>query len=317
MKPSQRKVLFSAFKKKLKNDIKVAQFCGYVSEQTSYHHGEASLQSTIINMAQNYPGANNIELLFPSGQFGTRIAGGKDASSPRYIFTRLSMLTSSLFNENDSGNLKYLNDDGFSIEPERFYPILPMVLINGTKGIGTGWSTDVPQYNPKDIISNINKLLNNEELSELTPWYRNYDGTFNKINDKCFLNLGVYEIVSNNTIKILELPVGVTIEEYKDFLDKAVAGNDPKIDWIENYENYSTDTKVCFVVLCKMNKLKNMILQQEPEENGSNAIYKEFKLTKSINLTNMVLYNKDFVLTRYDSPLDIIKEFYNVRLVYY
>ena len=317
LKPSQRKVLFAAFEKKLKNDIKVSQFCGYVSERTSYHHGEASLQSTIINMAQNYPGANNIELLFPSGQFGTRIAGGKDASSPRYIFTRLSMLTSSLFNENDSGNLKYLNDDGFSIEPERFYPILPMVLINGTKGIGTGWSTDVPQYNPKDIISNINKLLNNEELSELTPWYRNYDGTFNKINDKCFLNLGVYEIVSNNTIKILELPVGVTIEEYKDFLDKAVAGNDPKIDWIENYENYSTDTKVCFVVLCKMNKLKNMILQQEPEENGSNAIYKEFKLTKSINLTNMVLYNKDFVLTRYDSPLDIIKEFYNVRLVYY
>ena len=317
LKPSHRKVLFAAFEKRLKNDVKVSQFCGYVSERTAYHHGEASLQSTIINMAQNYPGSNNLELLYPSGQFGTRLQNGKDASSPRYIFTRLSELTSTIYNEADADNLKYLDDDGFSIEPERFVPLLPMILVNGTKGIGTGWSTDIPKYNPVDILNCMKKLLKGEELTELTPWYRNYDGKFIKTQDKNFMNLGVYEIVNNNTLKILELPIGVSTEEYKDFLDKVVSGNDPKIDYVENYENSSTDTKVCFVVLCRPNSLKKLILSEEPDEYGCNKIHKEFKLVKPMSLNNLVLYNTDFKLTRYESPLDIIKEFYTYRLVYY
>ena len=318
LKPSQRKVLYSAFKKKLKSDIKVAQFCGYVSEQTSYHHGEASLQSTIINMAQNYPGSNNIELLYPSGQFGTRIANGKDASSPRYIFTRLSELTTSIYNELDGDNLIYLNDDGFSIEPKRYYPTIPMVLVNGAKGIGTGWSIDIPQYNPMDIIKKIENKLNDEEYGDsLVPWYRNYLGSFHKINDKTFINKGVYEIVNNNTVKVLELPIGVSIDEYKEFLDKAVSGKDPKIDWIENYESHSTDTSACFIILCKNKTLQQFIMDEVPDETGCNKIHRELKLVKSISLNNMVLYNKEHVLKRYDSPEEIIDEFYTIRLIYY
>ena len=317
LKPSQRKVLFAAFEKKLKNDIKVSQFCGYVSERTSYHHGETSLQSTIVNMAQNYTGSNNLELLYPSGQFGTRLVNGKDASSTRYIFTRLSELTPIIYNEADNDNLKYLDDDGFSIEPERFVPLLPMILINGTRGIGTGWSTDIPQYNPKDVLNCMNKLMNNEPLEEITPWYRNYDGRFIKTGDKSFLNLGVYEIINNNTLKILELPIGTSTEEYKDFLDKIVSDKEPKIDYVVNYENYSSDTKVCFIVLCKPKALEKLILSEEPDAYGCNKIYKEFKLCKPISLNNMVLYNTDFKLTRYESPLDIIKEFFTYRLVYY
>lgn len=317
LKPSQRKVLFAAFQKKLKNDIKVSQFCGFVSERCSYHHGEASLQSTIINMAQNYPGSNNLELLYPSGQFGTRIANGKDASSPRYIFTRLSELTPIIYNEADNDNLNYLDDDGFTIEPERFVPLIPMILINGTKGIGTGWSTDIPQYNPRDILNCMNKLLKNEPLEELTPWYRNYDGKFIKTGPKSFINLGVYQIINTNTLKILELPVGVSTEEYKDFLDRIVSGKEPKIDYVDNYENYSSDTKVCFIILCKTKSLEKLILSEEPDEYGCNKIYKTFKLCKPVSLNNMVLYNTDFKLTRFESPLDIIKEFFNYRLVYY
>ena len=318
LKPSHRKVLFSAFKKKLKNDIKVSQFCGYISEQTSYHHGEASLQMTIVNMAQNYPGSNNIELLYPSGQFGTRLANGKDASSPRYIFTRLSKLTDIIYNELDNDNLVYLNDDGFSIEPHRYYPIIPMVLVNGCKGIGTGWSTEIYQYNPSDVISIIEKLLKNEDVEDnLYPWYRNYLGSFHKIDDKLFINKGVYEIINNNTIRILELPIGTSIDEYKDFLDTAVSGKNPKIDWIDNYENYSTDTNACFIILCRGATLKKFILDEVPDIHGCNKIHKELKLTRTMSLTNMVLYNKDHVLTRYNSTLDIIKEFYTVRLIYY
>ena len=318
LKPSQRKVLYASFKKNIKRDVKVSQFSGYVSEQTSYHHGEASLQGTIINMAQNYTGSNNIELLFPSGQFGTRLQNGKDAASSRYIFTRLSNLTTDLFNQDDNDNLNYLDEDGFSIEPERYYPIIPLILVNGTTGIGTGWSTNIPQFNPIDIVKCIKKLINNEELTEdLIPWYRNYLGTFHKIDNKNFINKGIYEFQNNNTLKILELPIGTSIEEYKEFLDKAVSGNDLKIDWIENYENYSTDTRPYFVILAKKKIFDKIILEEVPDEFGVNKLHKVLKLVKNISLNNLVLYNTNFKLKKYDSPLDIIKEFYIIRLIYY
>ena len=317
LKPSQRKVLFAAFCKKLKNDIKVSQFSGYVSERSSYHHGEASLNGTIINMAQNFPGSNNIELLYPSGQFGTRIQNGKDSASCRYIFTRLSNLTDKIVNPKDNANLKYLDDDGFSIEPERYYPILPMILVNGTNGIGTGWSSDVPQYNPMDLVSNLRKLIEGKEMEEIHPWARNYLGSFHKVDSKTYIVLGKYAFINNNTIRILELPLGVSIESYKEFLDKAVSGNDPKIDWIVNYEDYSSDIYPCFAVLCKPGKLAKLVLEQEPDEFGCNKIHRELKLVKNVSLNNMVLYNSNFVLTRYESVLDIITEYYGVRLVYY
>jgi DNA topoisomerase-2 len=92
LKISLRKILYSAFKKNLTSEIKVAQFSGYVSEQSGYHHGEASLNAAIVGMAQDFVGSNNINLLLPNGQFGTRLQGGKDSASERYIFTQLSPL---------------------------------------------------------------------------------------------------------------------------------------------------------------------------------------------------------------------------------
>jgi DNA topoisomerase-2 len=92
LKPGQRKVLFTCFKRNDKREIKVAQLAGSVAELSAYHHGETSLMTTIINLAQNFVGSNNLNLLQPIGQFGTRLHGGKDAASPRYIFTMLSPL---------------------------------------------------------------------------------------------------------------------------------------------------------------------------------------------------------------------------------
>ena len=162
LKPGQRKILFACFKRKLRAEVKVAQLAGYVAEHSAYHHGEQSLAMAIVNMAQTFVGSNNLNLLVPSGQFGTRLQGGADAASPRYIFTLLNTLTRQLFNEFDDPLLKYLDDDGQSIEPEWYMPILPMVLINGGHGIGTGWSTDVPSYNPRDIIDNIKRMMDHE-----------------------------------------------------------------------------------------------------------------------------------------------------------
>jgi DNA topoisomerase-2 len=117
LKPGQRKILFACFKRKLKNEIKVAQLSGYVAEHSAYHHGEMSLCQTIINMAQEYVGSNNLNLLMPLGQFGTRLMGGKEAASPRYVFTNLSSLTRVIINEQDDQLLSYIEEEGLSIEP--------------------------------------------------------------------------------------------------------------------------------------------------------------------------------------------------------
>ena len=159
-KPSQRKVLFGAFKRKLKSEIKVIQFSGYVSEHSAYHHGEASLNGTIVSMAQNFVGSNNINLLVPNGQFGTRMMGGKDCASARYIYTYLSPITRCIFKPSDDQLCQYIVEEGQTIEPNYYYPILPMVLVNGSEGIGTGYSTSIPNYNPVDIVNYIKALLN-------------------------------------------------------------------------------------------------------------------------------------------------------------
>ena len=161
-KPSQRKVLFGAFLRNLVREIKVVQFSGYVSEHAAYHHGEQSLNGTIISMAQDFVGANNINLLVPSGQFGSRSMGGKDAASPRYIYTYLSKITRLIFKEEDDKLCRYLVDEGQSVEPEFYFPIVPMVLINGSEGIGTGYSTSIPNYNPIDIVNYIKSKLHGE-----------------------------------------------------------------------------------------------------------------------------------------------------------
>merc|ERR1719352_143971 len=115
-KPGQRKVMYGCFKKKITHDIKVAQLSGYVAEHSAYHHGESSLQGTIVNMAQSFVGSNNVNLLVPAGQFGTRLLGGKDAASARYIYTRLSPLTRLIFQPSDDAILEYQEEDGQKIE---------------------------------------------------------------------------------------------------------------------------------------------------------------------------------------------------------
>ena len=187
-KPSQRKILFSCFKRKLKKEIKVAQLAGYVSEHSAYHHGEMSLTGTIVNMAQSFCGSNNINLLTPSGQFGTRRMGGKDAASPRYIFTKLEKITRAIFHPDDDALLQYLSDDGFSIEPEFYMPVIPMILVNGADGIGTGWSSFVPNYSPRQIIRNLKHLINGEDMEKMAPFYSGYNGdvsTFSSLHHSC------------------------------------------------------------------------------------------------------------------------------------
>jgi DNA topoisomerase-2 len=128
-------------------------------------------------MAQDFVGSNNINLLEPGGQFGTRIVGGKDAASPRYIFTRLSPVARLLFPEVDDALLNHLEDDGVMIEPKFYCPIIPLLLINGAQGIGTGWSTFIPSHNVRDVLEHIRaKLAGEKTLPDIRPWVRGFAG---------------------------------------------------------------------------------------------------------------------------------------------
>lgn len=306
LKPSQRKVLFSAFKKNIKMDIKVAQFVGYVGETTSYHHGEMSLAKTIVSMAQNFVGSNNVNIIVPSGQFGTRLLGGKDYASPRYIYTRLEEVARLIFHVNDDPLLNYLNDDGFPIEPEYYVPILPMILVNGTEGIGTGYSTYVPNFNPVDIIDILLDMLNGVSVQrhEILPWYKNYKGIVKKISKSEYETKGLYKI-EDNVMTISELPIQVWTENYKMFLENTLQ-NDKLKGAISKIKNNSDDLHVEFII-----KFKNISFDNDVN------IEKLFQLSNKISTGNMYLHDKNGKLKKYNSGIDIINDFYTVRLDFY
>ena len=315
LKPSQRKVLYSGLLKNLINEIKVAQFAGYVSEKSSYHHGEMSLTGTIIGMAQNFVGSNNINLFNPNGMYGTRIEGGKDASSPRYIFTNLNALTMLLFNKKDEALLNYLNDDGSKIEPEWYVPIIPQILVNGSEGIGTGYSTYVPKYNPKELIQSIKNLLNGKVINDLDPWYQNFKGIIIKVDDETYVSKGKYEIINSKTVEITELPVGNWTSNYKDFLDTVTVDATDKTNkkkYLSNWkygDNY-TESSVHFIITFTGMELTDLISDLDKFE-------KIFKLQSRIKISNMHLYNRNNEIQKYKNTTEIIEEFYDIRLEYY
>jgi DNA topoisomerase-2 len=317
-KTSQRKILFAAFKKNLTSEIKVAQFSGYVSEHSGYHHGEASLNGAIVGMAQNYVGSNNINLFTPNGQFGTRLQGGKDSASERYIFTQLSKITRTLFPEMDDKILKYLNDDGFPVEPIFYAPIIPMVLVNGSKGIGTGFSTEILCYNPLEIIGYLKNKLSDSSNShfDFMPYYEGFNGTISKISDGKFLVKGKYETLGTDKIRITELPVGTWTDDFKEYLE-TLADNVDKAGKkvapiVKDYDDMSKDTTVDFVITLQKGKLAE--LEAVKLDNGCNGLEKQFKLFTTSSTSNMHLFDAEDKLKKYANVRDIIDDYYGTRL---
>ena len=294
LKPSQRKVMFSCFQKNLTAEMKVAQLAAYVAEKSSYHHGEVSLAETIVKLANDYTGSNNINLLEPCGQFGTRLMGGKDASQTRYIFTRLTKEARKLFDPNDDAILNYLDDDGRSIEPDFYMPTLPTVLINGTEGIGTGFSCYVPPYNPKDIRDNILNHLHGKSMKKMKPWFRGFKGRIFE-HDDVWMTEGVWNVIGK-TVKVSELPPGRWTQDYKEHLDALVEKK-----MISSFTNNSTTENVDFVI----------------QDYTGKDIIKDLKLQKTLRTTNMHLFHPTKGIHKYDTAESILSDFIKLRYEYY
>ena len=324
LKISHRKILFGCFKAELdKTEKKVSQLAGIVSDIAQYHHGEMSLNGAIIGMAQNYVGSNNINILDPNGQFGSRYLNGKDHASSRYIWTKLSSMATLIFKKVDNHLLNEQFDDGLPIEPEYYVPIIPMILVNGTEGIGTGFSTKIPPYNPINIIDNLLNLIDNKNFIEMDPWWQSFDGSINKITEYTYEIKGNYKIKDNKLI-ITELPIGESTYNYKEFLEKMLVGTTStgtgtgtgssakskilkKNNSLINYTDNNTDTKIYF----------ELTFEDKYLEDNIDNIEKLYKLSKKYSITNMHLYNSKGVIQKYLNVKEIMEEYYNVRLDFY
>ncbi|TPP40402.1 DNA gyrase/topoisomerase IV, subunit A family protein [Leishmania donovani] len=303
-KPGQRKILFSCFKRNLVNSIKVVQLAGYVSEHSAYHHGEQSLVQTIVGMAQDFVGSNNVPLLRKDGQFGTRLHGGKDHAAGRYIFTRLMQVSRAIFHPADDFVVEYKDDDGLSVEPFFYIPVIPMVLVNGTTGIGTGFSTSIPNYNPLEIISNLERLMRGEEVHKMQPWYFGFTGTMEEKEPGKFVSHGRYEIRPDGVVCITELPIGVWTQAYKKFLEDM-----REKELVVQYREHTTDVTVDFEVFLHPQVLEQWVSQDVVEE--------RLQLKEYVHATNIIAFNKEGQITKYSDAESVLKEFYLVRLDYY
>lgn len=295
-KPSQRKILFTAFKKNVTNPegIKVAQLGPMVAQLTAYKHGENNLMDTIINLAQDFTGSNNINFLKPIGQFGSRYNNA--AASPRYIYTALNEVTRKIFRPEDDAILKYIEDEGMSIEPEYYIPVIPTILVNGALGLGTGWSTKIPMWNVHDIIQYMKNVILHKPLNKINYYYRDFKGEIIPMKNG-FISQGVYS-VSGNKIEITEIPLETSGESYKEFLHSLVLSGR-----LQDVVEKNTEV-ISFVVTV----LDNKILEDP---------VKELKLQKTILTSNMHLFDKNGLIKKYNNVYEIINEWMTSRFPWY
>jgi DNA topoisomerase-2 len=337
MKTSQRKILYTCLERKLTQEVKVAQLGGAVSEKSRYHHGEQSLYGAIVNMAQTFVGSNNINLLEPNGQFGTRLQGGDDAASERYICTQLNTLTRLIFPEADDPILTYLEDDGTPVEPMFYVPIIPMQLVNGGKGIGTGFSTDIMNYNPLTLIDYmIGTLTAAPAPASLVPYYEGFKGTITPLSESKYLIKGVYQILSDKQVRITELPIGTWTDDYKKYIEDLIdikptqatttetddkkGGSKAKkekkqVSQVKDYIDMSTDTLVDITITFAPGVIAT--LKAEATENDCNALEKLLKLYTTRTTTNMHVFDDTEKLIKVDKPEELISKYTQVRLDYY
>lgn len=323
LKISQRKVLYACYKRKLvRDEIRVAQLAGYVSEHAAYHHGEMSLVGTIVNLAQTYVGSNNINLLMPNGQFGTRLHGGKDAASARYIHTRLSPLASRIFMKADESILIPTLDDGQAVEPRTYMPIIPLVLLNGAIGIGTGFSTNIPSYNPLDVVACVRTLLDAEAMDpsqvelveELLPWYNGFLGTVEHSGCGKLISRGVCVRIAPTKVRITELPIGTWTQDFKEMLDAQVC---TKGD-LRRVDGAYTDTEVDFTLTYASAEALDALFEEvitgsTPKLSRLEASLKLVS-NKGLSLTNRYLFGPSGAIRNYGSTREIIVDFFRVRL---
>ena len=298
-KNGSRKVLHTILEHNIKSDIKVSSLSSRVAEFCEYLHG--SLDGVIVGLAQNYPGSNNIPLLMREGNFGTRF--DSSASASRYIFTYGSPEFFELFSKDDSKILEHQQFEGTDIEPVFFLPSLPLLLINGSSGVSSGFAQQILPRNPKDIQKYLDGVLTGKgRKPKLTPWYSGFDGVITQGNNpKQWEIRGVVTREAANRVKISEIPVGTGLIDYIKVLDKL---EDDKL--IQSYKDLSEDNKFLFEVRIASKDLKEM---------SDDDLLTHLKLIRRVSENFTVMSEKNKILV-FDTPEEIIDHYIKVKLEY-
>lgn len=299
LKPSQRKAIYGTL---LRGEnaglLSVERLSAGVAASTDYHHGIGSMESTIVGLANNYAGSNNLNIFLPEGQFGSRLT--KDAAASRYIETKLSPWFRALFPKADDVILVHNESDGEKIEPKTFLPLIPISLVNGSVGTGTGHASLIMSYNPTDLVDYCLQVLSGKKLisGSLTPWYQGFNGTVSRnAETNQVVITGKLEVVNSVTIKVTELPIGMYLDQYKDHLNKL-----EDAEFIKSWEDRSTEQAFDFTVIVPRS---TSILPIE-------ELYKKFKLIAR-DTENYTLWNTNGTLQCFDSAEHIITEFVQWR----
>ena len=305
LKPSQRKALYVLIKRSSsipETGIKVSQLAAAVAEQSHYHHGEASLEATIVGLAQDYTGSNNLNYFVPLGQFGNRLS--PTASAGRYIYTKPSPVLRKMFMPDDDLILEHLDEDGDIIEPKFYLPILPNILINGSEGMGTGFATKILTYNPNDLKDAVLAILTKQNVKRLIPWFKGFTGKVEALSEKQYQIFGSFKREGATTIHVTELPVGVYLDQYKEHLNKLIESG-----FIKDYDSHSTDTKFHFKLTCPKSAL------QESDD----SLMSKLKLVSKVseNLTVWITDNDTNKIKAFKDANELLEYFVSVRLPYY
>lgn len=296
LKPSQRKILFAALEYN-KEEI-VDRLGMFAAARTNYKSGGENMSSTIINMAQAFPGTNNIPYFDRDGQFGSIM--GKDASSPRYISVAVSDVIRKIFRKDDEGILEYnyLGDE--KMEPKYFLPILPMFLVNGMNGIGSGYSTDTPCHCVKSVISALRGLLRGEDNVTVKPYWNGFKGETGYTEEGRAYSRGLFERVNATTLRITEVPVGwfSKVYETKVLLPLYKSGI------ITEYANDTSEDTWDITVVFKRGELSKL---------SDSQVEQMFKLY-SANMPVWTAWDEDGIIHRYNSWYPMLVAFFNFRL---
>ncbi len=290
LKPSQRKILYTALKTANTSRIKTASLSGNTISQANYHHGDASLNDAITKMVQLH--SNNIPLLEGEGSFGSRLV--PDAAAPRYTYVKMSQNFEKYFADTMVADKSIDPEDP---EPAFYLPIIPWVLVNGVKGIAVGFATDIQPRNPKEIAKLCQAYLKGKNIDKetLLPYYPEFEGKIYEELDSVYCE-GNFTLTGQTKLEITEVPVGFTRESYVQVLDKL-----EETGKIVSYTDKCDKTGFKFdVTLKRGKKMKDY------------QIVRLFKLKKKIN-ENITVIDHEGKLKVYDSPIDIIKEFCDYR----
>jgi len=299
MKPSQRKCVFGMLKRgENAAEIRVENAANYIASISDYHHGASGLIGTIAKMAQTFAGSNNVNVFMPNGQFGSRLDPTPGAG--RYIFTEMSKNFRMLFKKDDDAILNHLMSDDMQIEPDRYLPLLPMILVNGASGTGTGYACEIMSYNPEDIRNNILARLTGKKPKEILPWYRGFKGKVYR-NERQTVFEGTYEIVNSTTIRITELPIGTYQDDYKEHLN-----NLKDAEVIKSYADSSTEEGFDFEVT----------VPRTTTSLPGDEIMKTFKLI-SRDTENFTCWGHDGKMKVFLNAQEIIDYFVEYRLQKY